>query len=74
MSCGPTWAAPAGDPSPVTAIFSDEDLPGEWKQFAAVNAEWFSEAVTGLVSPGGAAQVGPQAKDHPVVAEWPAVA
>ena len=33
---------------PVTAIFSDEDLPGEWKQFAAVNAEWFSEAVTGL--------------------------
>ena len=24
---------------PVTAIFSDEDLPGEWKQFAAVNAE-----------------------------------
>jgi hypothetical protein len=27
--------------------------------------------VTGLVSPGGAAQVGPQAKDHPVVAEWP---
>ena len=24
---------------PVTAIFSDEDLPGEWKQFAAVNAD-----------------------------------
>ena len=61
-------------PSAVTAIFSDEDLPGEWKQFAAVNAEWFSEAVTGLVSPGGAAQVVSQAKDHPVVAEWPAVA
>ena len=59
---------------PVTAIFSDEDLPGEWKQFAAVNAEWFSETVTGLAAPGGAAQVGPQAKDHPVVAEWPTLA
>jgi NAD-dependent dihydropyrimidine dehydrogenase PreA subunit len=59
---------------PVTAIFSDEDLPGEWKQFAAVNAEWFSETVTGLGAPGGAAQVGPQAKDHPVVAEWPTLA
>ena len=56
---------------PVTAIFSDEDLPGEWKQFAAVNAEWFADTVTGLQAPGGAAQVGPQAKDHPVVAEWP---
>ena len=59
---------------PVTAIFSDEELPGEWKQFAAVNAEWFSDAVTGLGSPGGAAQAGPQDKDHKVVAEWPAVA
>ena len=57
---------------PVTAIFSDEDLPGEWKQFAQVNAEWFSGAVTGLDSPGGAAQVGPQDKDHPIVAGWPA--
>ena len=55
---------------PVTAIFSDEDLPGEWKQFTAVNAEWFSDAVTGLGSPAGAAQVGPQDKDHPVVAGW----
>ena len=59
---------------PVTAIFSDEELPGEWKQFAAVNAEWFSDAVTGLGSPAGAAQVGPQDKDHPVVAGWSAVA
>ncbi|HEY8115117.1 MAG TPA: ferredoxin [Actinomycetota bacterium] len=59
---------------PVTAIFSDEELPGEWKQFEAVNAEWFSDAVTGLGSPGGAAQAGPQDKDHKVVAEWPAVA
>ena len=47
---------------PVTAIFTEDDVPGEWKQFTAVNAEWFSEAVTGLGSPGGAAQVGPQNK------------
>ncbi|MEX2406585.1 MAG: ferredoxin [Actinomycetota bacterium] len=58
---------------PVTAIFTDEDLPAEWKQFAQVNAEWFSDSVTGLESPGGAAQAGPQDKDHPVVAGWPAV-
>jgi hypothetical protein len=57
----------------VTAIFTDEDLPAEWKQFEAVNAEWFSE-VTGLGSPGGAAQVGPVDKDHPVVAGWASAA
>jgi len=53
---------------PVTAIFAEDDLPGEWKQFTAVNAEWFS--ITGLGSPAGAAQVGPQPVDHPVVAAW----
>src|SRR6266498_3790771 len=59
---------------PVTAIFSDEELPGEWKQFAAVNAEWFSDAAdlvgvrTGATSDteidiGGAREVpGPQAR------------
>ena len=53
---------------PVTAIFSEDDVPGEWKQFQAVNAEWFEQ--TGLGSPGGAAQAGPQAQDHPTVANW----
>ncbi len=57
---------------PVTAIFPEDDLPAEWKQFTAVNAEWFSDAVTGLGSPGGAAQVGPQGKDQPVVEGWEA--
>ena len=28
-------------------------------------------AESGGIITGGAAQVGPQAKDHPVVAEWP---
>jgi ferredoxin len=55
---------------PVTAIFTRDDVPGEWKQFTAVNAEWFSETVTGLGTPGGAAQVGTQDKDHPVEARW----
>jgi len=56
---------------PVTAIFPEDDLPAEWKQFAKVNAEWFE--ITGLGSPGGAAQAGPQSKDHDVVESWQAV-
>jgi ferredoxin len=56
----------------VTAIFPEDDLPADWKRFTQVNAEWFE--VTGLGSPGGAAQVGPQAKDHEVVENWQAVA
>lgn len=58
---------------PVTAIFPEDDLPSEWKQFSKVNAEWFADDVTGLGSPGGAAQAGAQAQDHPVVAGWEAV-
>ncbi|TMK67477.1 MAG: ferredoxin family protein [Actinobacteria bacterium] len=57
---------------PVTAIFYEDDVPAEWKQFTPINAEWFSDSVTGLGSPGGAAQVGPKDVDHPVVAAWPA--
>jgi ferredoxin len=56
---------------PVTAIFPEDDLPGEWKQFTAVNAEWFE--TTGLGSPGGAAQAGAQPKDHAVVEAWETV-
>ena len=55
---------------PVTAIFPEDDLPGEWRPFAAVNSEWFTEGVTGLGSPGGASQVGPAATDHATVADW----
>ena len=53
---------------PVTAIFPEDDVPSEWRPFTAVNAEWFE--VTGLGSPGGAAQAGPQSTDHGVVADW----
>lgn len=55
---------------PVEAIFYEDDIPDEWKQFTAINAEFFGDAVTGLGDPGGAAQVGPQPKDHPAVASW----
>ena len=55
---------------PVTAIFYEDDVPAEWKQFNAINAEWFSDEISGVGSPGGAAQVGPASKDHPIVEAW----
>jgi hypothetical protein len=55
----------------VTAIFYEDDVPDEWKQFTPINAEWFTDAVSGLGAPGGAASVGVVAVDHPVVASWP---
>ncbi len=58
---------------PVTAIFAEDDLPEEWKPFTAVNAEYFSDAVSGLGSPAGAAQVGTSQIDHPTVAGWEAI-
>jgi ferredoxin len=58
---------------PVTAIFAEDDLPEEWKPFTAVNAEYFSDSVSGLGSPAGAAQVGSSQVDHPTVAGWEAI-
>jgi NAD-dependent dihydropyrimidine dehydrogenase PreA subunit len=58
---------------PVTAIFPEDDIPSEWKPFVAVNAEYFADSVSGLGTPGGAAQVGPSTVDHPTVAAWAAV-
>ena len=56
---------------PVEAIFYEEDdVPDEWRQFTDFNREFFSDDVTGLGEPGGAAEVGPVAKDHPKVASW----
>ncbi len=52
---------------PVSAIFYEDDTPAEWKQYIAVNAEFFGDAITGWGSPGGAAQVGATDKDHPLV-------
>ena len=38
---------------PVEAIYYEDDVPSQWKQFGAVNGEFFVE----LGSPGGASKV-----------------
>jgi NAD-dependent dihydropyrimidine dehydrogenase PreA subunit len=58
---------------PVTAIFYADDVPAAWKQFTPVNAEFFDDSVSGIGSPGGAAQVGAVTADHPTVAGWEAL-
>ena len=55
---------------PVEAIYYEDDVPSQWKQFGAVNGEFFVE----LGSPGGASKVGPTNSDHPSIAERPAKA
>ena len=52
---------------PVEAIFYGDDVPPEWSQFTAINAEYFEREVTGIGSPGGAATVGASHVDHPKV-------
>jgi len=46
---------------PVEAIFYDDDVPAQWKEFTAANAAFFTEGEEPLGSPGGAANVGPLA-------------
>ena len=55
---------------PVEAIFYEGDLPAEWEQFKAWNAEYFQGSVTGLGEPGGAEKVGRSGIDHPDIAKW----
>ena len=57
---------------PVTAIFYEDDVPPEWKQYIQVEQEFFTDAVSGIGSPGGAAQVGAVDKDTPLVAAFKA--
>jgi NAD-dependent dihydropyrimidine dehydrogenase PreA subunit len=52
---------------PVEAIFYEDDVPDQWKDFYKANVEFFED----LGSPGGAAKVGKINKDHPVVASLP---
>jgi NAD-dependent dihydropyrimidine dehydrogenase PreA subunit len=52
---------------PVEAIFYEDDVPDQWKDYYKANVEFFDE----IGSPGGAAKVGPIDKDHPVVAVLP---
>jgi NAD-dependent dihydropyrimidine dehydrogenase PreA subunit len=52
---------------PVEAIFYEDDVPDQWKDFYRANVEFFED----LGSPGGASKVGKISKDHPVVTALP---
>ena len=48
---------------PVEAIFYEDDVPEQWKDYYKANVEFFDD----LGSPGGAAKLGLIPKDHPVI-------
>jgi len=52
---------------PVEAIFYEDDVPDQWKDFYKANVEFFEE----LGSPGGAAKLGLIERDHAIVAALP---
>jgi NAD-dependent dihydropyrimidine dehydrogenase PreA subunit len=52
---------------PVEAIFYEDDLPEQWKDYQAANEGFFDT----LGSPGGAFKVGAVPYDHPLVAALP---
>ena len=52
---------------PVEAIFYEDDVPEQWKDYTAANAEFFDD----LGSPGGAAKHGLIAKDAALLASVP---
>ncbi len=52
---------------PVEAIYYEDDVPEEWTAFTQANVDFFVE----LGSPGGAAKLGPQTFDVPMVTALP---
>jgi len=52
---------------PVEAIYFEDDVPEQWRDFAKVNSEFFAE----LGSPGGAGKLGLINRDHPITAALP---
>ena len=52
---------------PVEAIYYEDDVPEQWKEYYKVNVDFFED----LGSPGGASKTGKVGKDHPVVAALP---
>ena len=58
---------------PVTAIFYEDDVPAEWKQFTPVNAEFFADRLGPRLARAARPRSGPAAVDHPTVAGWDAV-
>ena len=49
---------------PVEAIYYEDDVPDQWKDYYKANVEFFDD----LGSPGGAAKLGVIPKDHPLIA------
>jgi hypothetical protein len=52
---------------PVEAIYYEDDVPEQWKDYYKVNVDFFQE----LGSPGGASKSGKIGKDYPTVAALP---
>jgi NAD-dependent dihydropyrimidine dehydrogenase PreA subunit len=52
---------------PVEAIYYEDDVPDEWKDYYRANVEFFDD----LGSPGGAAKMGLIEKDDPMIAALP---
>jgi NAD-dependent dihydropyrimidine dehydrogenase PreA subunit len=52
---------------PVEAIYYEDDVPEEWSDYTAANAEFFND----LGSPGGAAKLGAQEFDVALIASVP---
>ena len=57
---------------PPEAIYEDVDVPAHLTGFIRINREFFAPEVTGLGSPGGASELRPSERDHPLVAATPA--
>ncbi len=60
---------------PVEAIYYEDDVPEQWKEYQEDNARFFADTLPGrdgpLGSPGGAGRVGPLGVDTPLVAAVP---
>ncbi len=52
---------------PVVAIFGEEDVPPDWAMYATIDREFFGPGISGLGSPGGAADIGSAGIDHPLL-------
>ena len=52
---------------PVEAIYYEDDVPDQWKEYTKANVDFFDE----LGSPGGAAKVGKVSADPPLVKNLP---
>ena len=52
---------------PVEAIYYEDDVPDQWKQYYDANVHFFDD----MGSPGGASKVGLIDRDHPIIAALP---